>query len=85
MPEISRFFGIIISLYLKDHNPPHIHFSYGEYQCKISVIDRIVDGQAPAKVVAMVNKWLDLREHEVLALWDKVQKGEPASKIEPLK
>lgn len=85
MPEISRFFGIILYLYWKDHNPPHIHFSYGGYACNISVIDRIMDGQAPAKVVAMVNKWLDLHEGEVLALWEKAQRGEPIGKVEPLK
>ena len=59
MPEICRFFGIILF--------------------------RIVDGQAPAKVVAMVNKWLDLHESEVLALWEKAQRGEPIGKVEPLK
>ena len=40
MPEICRFFGIIISFYWRDHNPPHIHFSYGDYECSISVLDR---------------------------------------------
>ncbi len=83
MPEISRFFGLF--LYWKDHNPPHVHFSFGEYQCSLGVIDRIVDGRAPAKVVALVNKWLDLHESEVLSLWEKAQKGEPIDRIEPLK
>lgn len=59
MPEICRFFGIIIFLYWKDHNPPHIHFTYGDYECSISVLDRIVDGQAPAKVIAKVNEWIN--------------------------
>ena len=85
MPEICRFFGIIISLYWKDHTPPHIHFTYGSYECCISVIDRIVDGQAPAKVIAKVNAWIDAHEDEILALWEKAQKGEPLNKIEPLK
>jgi hypothetical protein len=44
MPEICRFFGIIIFLYWKDHNPPHIHFTYGDYECSISVLDRMVVG-----------------------------------------
>lgn len=60
MPEICRFFGIIIFLYWKDHNPPHIHFTYGDYECSISVLDRIVDGRAPAKVIAKVNEWINL-------------------------
>lgn len=85
MPEICRFFGIIISLYWRDHNPPHIHFSYGDYTCSISVLDRIVDGQAPAKVIVKVNEWIDLHEAEILTLWEKAQKGEKLNRIEPLK
>ena len=85
IPEICRFFGIIISLYWKGHNPPHIHFEYGDYQCSISVLDRIVNGQAPAKVIAKVNEWIDLHEAEILTLWEKAQRGEKIDKIEPLK
>ncbi|MDE5612213.1 MAG: DUF4160 domain-containing protein [Odoribacter sp.] len=85
MPEICRFFGIIISLYWKDHNPPHLHFTYGNYECSISVLDRIVDGQAPAKVIAKVNEWIDLHEGEILVAWEKAQKGDRIDKIEPLK
>lgn len=85
MPEISRFFGIIISLYWKDHNPPHIHFSYQDYDCTISVLDRIVDGQAPVKVINKVNEWIDLHEAEILTLWEKAQRGEKLTRIEPLK
>ena len=85
MPEICIFFGIIISLYWRDHNPPHIHFTYGNYECSMSVLDRVVNGQAPAKVIAKVNEWIDLHETEILTLWEKAQKGEPLNKIEPLK
>ena len=91
--EISELFApsnsvqgcIIVSLYWKDHNPPHIHFSYGDYECSISVLDRVVDGQAPVKVIAKVNEWIDLHEAEILTLWEKAQKGEKLNKIEPLK
>ena len=50
MPEICRFFGIIVSLYWKDHNPPHIHFSYGDYECSISVLDRVVSPENIASI-----------------------------------
>lgn len=50
-----------------------------------SVLDRIVDGQAPAKVIAKVNQWMDLHETEILTLWEKAQKGDKLNKIEPLK
>lgn len=85
MPEICRFYGIIIYLYWKDHNPPHVHFNYGNYECSISVIDRVVDGQAPAKVIAKVNEWMDQNESAILALWEKAQRGEKIGRIEPLK
>ena len=85
MPEISRFYGIIVCLYWKDHNPPHVHFTYGDYECSISVLDRIVDGQAPAKVISKVNQWIDLHEQEILSLWEKAQSGAQIGRIEPLK
>lgn len=84
MPEISRFFGIILSLYWQDHNPPHIHFTYGDYACSISILDRVVDGTAPAKVIAKVNQWIDLHEDEILSAWEKAQRGEKIEKIPPL-
>lgn len=85
MPEICRFYGIIIFLYWKDHNLPHVHFTYGDYACSISIIDRVVDGTAPAKVIAKVTEWLDLHETEILNLWEKAQRGEKIGKVEPLK
>ena len=85
MPEISLFFDIRISIYYSDHNPPHIHFTYGEYECSISVLDRVVDGKAPSKVIAKVNEWMDLHEAEILTLWEKAQKGEKLGRIEPLR
>lgn len=85
MPEISRFFGIIVSLFWRDHNPPHIHFTYGDYECSISIIDRVVDGKSPAKVIAKVNEWIDIHESEILSAWEKAQNGEKIEKITPLK
>lgn len=84
MPEISRFYGIIIYLYWKGHNPPHIHFIYDTYECSISILDRVVDGKTPSKVIEKVSKWIDLHEEEILTLWEKARKGESIGKIEPL-
>ena len=62
-----------------------MHFHYGNYECSISVIDRVVDGQAPAKVIAKVNEWIDQNEDAILALWEKAQRGEKIGRLEPLK
>lgn len=75
MPEICRFFGIIIFLYWKDHNPPHIHFTYGDYECSISVLDRIVDGRAPAKVIAKVNEWITCMKQKYFLFGKRPKKG----------
>ena len=85
MPEICRFYGIIICLYCCDHNPPQIHFSYGDYECTINILDRVVSGQAQARVIAKVSEWVDLHESEILTLWERAQRGEPLHKLEPLK
>jgi hypothetical protein len=45
MPEISKFYGIIVSLYWRDHNPPHIHFTYGDYEQGDRTMLKIVDAE----------------------------------------
>jgi len=55
MPQISRFFGIIISMYFNDHNPPHFHAQYGDYEYIISIQDlTILDGKIPSRALGMV-------------------------------
>lgn len=84
MPEICRFYGIIISLYWRDHSPPHLHFSYGSYQATINIADRQIRGTAPQKVIDKMNRWLDQHEHELTELWEKAQQGEKLLKLKPL-
>lgn len=84
MPEISRFYGIIIYMWWKDHNPPHIHVSYGDYDCNISIKDKVVKGEVPAKIISKVVEWIDLHEDELLDLWDKAQNGGELNRIKPL-
>ena len=86
MPTIFRCLNLRITMNPRgnEHNPPHVHFTYGDYECSMSVLDRVVDGQAPAKVIAKVNEWMDLHEKEILTLWERVQRGESVGKIEPL-
>ena len=42
MPEISRFLGIVIGMFYRDHNPPHFHARYGEAEAAISIRDGLV-------------------------------------------
>lgn len=44
MPEISRFYGIIIFMNYHDHNPPHFHANYKEFEVTVDIETRLVTG-----------------------------------------
>ena len=85
MPEISRFYGIIILMNFLDHSPPHFHAWYNEYKIIVSIRDGIVRGEMPQRALKLIYEWLELHREELISLWDKAQKGIPLQKIEPLK
>lgn len=54
MPEICRFFGIIISIYYKEHAPPHFHAKYGEQRAAFSINElKVIEGSLPKRVVSL--------------------------------
>ena len=58
MPEISRFLGIIIYMYFKDHNPPHFHVKYENYEASINIKDlKIISGNLPPRIFGFVVEW----------------------------
>ena len=81
MSAIYILEGLLIYLYGFDHNPPHIHVRRGSEQFTITIKDRIVEGRAKAKSIALVNEFLDSDETEVMELWEKAQRGEQITKI----
>jgi hypothetical protein len=81
MPEISRFLGIIISMYFDEHNPPHFHVRYNEYKAAIDIRSlNICDGELPAKVRGLVEEWAELHRQELLDMWE----SKDFHKIKPL-
>ncbi len=58
MPEISRFLGIIIYINWREHNPPHIHAKYGEYQITVELGSLIVEGRFPKRALNHVLEWV---------------------------
>ena len=60
MPEISSFYGIVISMYPGDHNPPHFHVRYNEYRAIIEIESEVVTGEMPNRALKFVFEWLDL-------------------------
>lgn len=71
MPEISRFLGIVISMYFDEHNPPHFHVSYNEHKAAIAIKTlNMVDGWLPARVRGLVEEWAELHQDELLVMWE---------------
>lgn len=86
MPEISRFYGIIIYLYVKDHYPPHIHAEYGEFEVLYNINTlKIYSGELPTRANKLVREWLELHQVELLEDWNNAKTGKPIFKITPLK
>ena len=84
MPEISRFLGIIIRMYFRDHVPPHFHAQYGEYEITVNINDGIVEGKFPKRALNAVMEWYELHKEELLSDWELAQAEQPLKKIEPL-
>ena len=76
MPEICRFYGIIIQMFFNDHNPHHFHVVYGEYKAVININDEIVEGSMPNRALKLVFEWMDIHKLELLENWELAQKGE---------
>lgn len=84
MAELCRFYGIIIYMYGFDHNPPHFHFTYGDFECIMYLDGYIVEGKAPGKVIKKVEKWTKIHRKELLDAWERAKNGEEIPKINPL-
>jgi hypothetical protein len=85
MPEISRFFGIVIVMYYQEHGEPHFHAKYSGQTGVFSLLDlRMMEGWLPKRVVSMVLEWAFEHRQELLDNWERVRTGRPIQKIRPL-
>lgn len=84
VPEISRFLGIVIYMYHREHGGPHFHAIYGEYRVSVEVKSGVVRGNFPPRALRHVLDWAALRQAELLADWDLAVQGRPLERITPL-
>ena len=84
MPELSRFLGIVIAMYYRDHAPPHLHALYGEYEVTIEIASGLVNGDFPKRALAHVQEWRTLHKDELAETWKLARASKPLPKIEPL-
>jgi hypothetical protein len=85
MPEISRFFGIIIAMFYNDHPPPHFHVRYGSSRAVIGIEDlALLDGDLSPRVLGLVIEWAALHRPELLDNWNRARNQTPLSRVDPL-
>jgi hypothetical protein len=85
MPEISRFFGIVIRMFFNDHEPAHFHASYGGDEALIEIATlEIYRGRLPRRALALVLEWAVLHREELHADWERARSGEVLEPVEPL-
>jgi hypothetical protein len=84
MPEISRFYGIVVRMFFDDHSPPHFHIEYQNFEAAVNIDDGIIKGEMPRRALRLVYEWLDLHKDELLENWDSINETGEFKKIEPL-
>jgi hypothetical protein len=85
MPEISRFYGIVIKIFFDDHNPPHFHAQYSGQEALIDIRTlAVISGRLSARALGLVAEWASLHQEELLSVWESARALQPLRKIDPL-
>jgi hypothetical protein len=67
MPEISRFFGIVVRMYFDDHHPPHFHAAYAGHEAQVGIEPiAVLSGALPNRAASMVVEWAALHQTELM-------------------
>jgi hypothetical protein len=85
MPRLSEFYGIAIYMYFADHQPPHFHAIYAEYEALVAIENgAVLRGHLPSTAARLVEQWRRMHRAELFSNWDRAQVPAPLSAIEPL-
>lgn len=87
MLELSRFGGMVIYMLFMDtkqHNKPHVHVYYGDYEAAVGIDGELLAGSLPKKQLKMVVGWLAFHEEEAYKAWNLAVRGEHFDKIAPM-
>ena len=85
MPEISRFYGIVIRMFFNEHEPPHFHAAYDEQTVLISIeMLAVIDGRLAPRALGLVTEWAALHQAELLDRWERARQSEKLERIDPL-
>jgi hypothetical protein len=85
MPELSRFYGIVIKMYFGEHVPPHFHAEYAEFEARIAIDTlAVLSGNLPARAMGLVVEWATLHRQELQEQWQRAIQLQPLDRIDPL-
>jgi hypothetical protein len=85
MPIISAFFGIVIRMFYRDHEPAHFHAEHAGQHAKFDFSGTLVAGEiASRKARRRIQEWAELHRTHLEANWEKMKAGQPLESIEPL-
>ncbi len=85
MPEVSRFYGILIRFYFRDHPPTHFHAIYGEHEALIEIeTGHIHQGHLPKTAYQLVDRWRSIHLQELRENWNRSRERQPLLPIAPL-
>ena len=84
MPELSRFLGIVIGMFYREHGVPHFHAVYGEHEISVEIETTRIHGDFPARALTLVLEWTNLHKSELLENWQLARQGQPLRRIAPL-
>jgi hypothetical protein len=86
MPRISRFYGMDIVVWHRDHNPPHFHVRYAGREAQIRIQSfAVLNGALPATALDLVREWSEMHQEELLENWRLARERKPLNQIEPLR
>lgn len=85
MPELCRFYGIVIRMYFSDHGPPHFHALYGDQEALVEIDSlTVLHGRLSPRAKSLVLEWASLHQTELQTAWERASRLEPPGKIAPL-
>ena len=85
MPQISYFLGVIIRMFYRDHNPPHFHAVYADFEGIIDIEkNEIIGGELPPRVLGIVTERTALHQIELMDNWERARQQESLKNIAPL-
>lgn len=85
MPRISAFYGIVITMYWRDHPPAHFHASYSGDAAEIEIgSGKLIEGWLPPRAQRLVGEWATAHQQELRDNWERARAHEPLTAIEPL-